>query len=140
MEQNDWDDLEHQMSQPYGRMSLQCDQFQVSLVQVTDSRSRKWSTQVYVDGVQKGAWWFADDNGEPKHEEARRFLRRVSKSLFSEAEVALHRKAFGKRSADKLAEKRFVSFECSWTSFRSLKKHLLANNPTILRIEREREF
>lgn len=53
MQQEDWDELRDQMDSPYGRMSLQCDQFKVSLVQVIDTKARKWATEVFVDGTQK---------------------------------------------------------------------------------------
>ncbi|MDN6861035.1 hypothetical protein QO207_30970 [Pseudomonas sp. CAN2814] len=135
MEQKDWDDLQAQMDTPYGSMELQCDQFKVSLVQHSKPASRKWVTYVFVDGHYKGAWSFADENGEPKHEEARRFLRKSSKAFFSTKEIEAYRKTFGKRRATELAAKRHVWFHADWTSFNSLKKHLIANNTSIQRIE-----
>ncbi len=135
MQQQDWDDLKSQMDSPWGRMTLKCDQFEVSLVQQADTKGRKWLTSVYVDGFFKGEWCFADDNGEPKHEEARRFLRKTSKAYFSAKEVEAYRKAFGKRRAAEIAAKRHVWFRADWSSFNSLKKHLLANNSSIERIQ-----
>lgn len=134
MQKQDWDDLKAQMASPYGYMKLKCDQFEVSLGQQVDSKSRKWVTSVYVDGFFKGEWCFADENGEPKHEEARRFLRKTSKAYFSAKEVEAYRKTFGKRRATEIAAKRHVWFRADWTSFNSLKKHLLANNTSIERI------
>lgn len=133
MEQTDWGELKTLMASPYGSMKLQCDQFEVSLVQETDRKSRRWLTAVYVDGYFKGEWTTAVD-GEAKHEEARRFLRKVSKALYSKAEIELSRKVFGKREADRRATVRFIYFVPSWTSFNALKKHLLANNASIQRI------
>lgn len=135
MEQKDWDDLQELMGQPYGSMKLQCDQFTVSLVQHAQPLSRKWVTYVFVDGYSRGEWCIADENGEAKHEVARRFLRKSSKAFFSAKEIDAHRKIFGKRQAAELAAKRHVWFHSDWTSFNSLKKHLIANNSSIQRIE-----
>ncbi|MBA6130811.1 hypothetical protein [Pseudomonas juntendi] len=134
MQQEDWDELRDQMDSPYGRMSLQCDQFKVSLVQVIDTKARKWATEVFVDGTQKGAWFMSEVDGEPLHEEQRRFLRKTEKSLYSKAEQALHKKVFGKKSAAELAAKRLVRWETSWSNFNSLKAQLEANNTRIERL------
>lgn len=134
MQQEDWDALKEQMASPYGTMKLKCDQFEVALQQAVDSKSRKWATAVYVDGVFKGLWTRATPDGEPEHEEARRFMRKVSKAVFRAKEIEEYRKAFGKREAAKMAAKRHVYFLPDWSSFNSLKKHLLANNTSIERI------
>lgn len=134
MQQEDWDELKEQMASPYGCMRLKCDQFELALQQAVDSKSRKWVTAVYVDGVFKGAWTAATKEGEAEHEEARRFLRKVSKSLYTKKHVEAYRKAFGKREADKLATKKHFYFLPTWSSFNSLKKQLLANNTNIERI------
>ncbi|UZZ12219.1 hypothetical protein NDO41_07030 [Ectopseudomonas mendocina] len=134
MQQQDWDDLKQQMASPYGYMKLKCDQFEVALSQEVDSKGRKWATSVYVDGVFKAAWCFADEKGQPKHEEARRFLRKVTRRVNSARDVAEIQKLFGKRQAKKAAERVYVYFAPSWSSFNSLKKHLVANNTSIERI------
>lgn len=134
MQQQDWGELKEQMASPYGVMKLKCDQFEVSLVQQADSKSRKWQTTIYVDGFIKGQWCLSDESGNPKHEEARRFLRKTSKAIFSAKQIEGYRKVFGKREATKMAAKRHVWFRADWSSFNSLKKHLLANNTSIERI------
>lgn len=93
MQQQDWDDLKQQMASPYGYMKLKCDQFEVALSQEVDSKGRKWATSVYVDGVFKGAWCSADEKGEAKHEEGRRFLRKVTRRMHSAKKVEAYRKA-----------------------------------------------
>lgn len=134
MQQQDWDDLKEQMASPYGYMKLKCDQFEVALAQEVNSKSRKWVTAVYVDGVVKAAWCSANEKGEPRHEETRRFLRKVTRRLNSAKEVAEIQKLFGKREAKKAAEQVYVYFLPNWSSFNSLKKHLAANNTSIERI------
>ncbi|MDW3715328.1 MULTISPECIES: hypothetical protein [unclassified Pseudomonas] len=134
MEQKDWDDLKSQMASPWGHMKLKCDQYEVSLAQEADTKGRRWATTVYVDGAFKGAWCFANDKGEAEHDEARRFMRRVSRAAYSAKQVESWRKVFGKRKAAEMAAKRYVYFRPDWSSFNSLKKHLLANNTSIERI------
>jgi hypothetical protein len=130
MTQEDWDALKAQMETPYGVMKLQCDQFELTLVQEVSSKSRSWSTAVYVDGFIKGEWISAQD-GQPKCEEARRFLRKVSRALYSKKDIDTRRRILGKREATKLAEVKYVCFLPNWKSFSSLKKHLIANNDSI---------
>ncbi|MDF3931374.1 hypothetical protein [Pseudomonas citronellolis] len=134
MEQADWDALEAQMARPYGCMKLKCDQFEVAFQQQTDNKSKSWFTAVYVDGYFKGAWMQADGD-KPKFEEARRFLRKESRRVYSAKEVEQHRKIFGKREAKRLEEKRWVMFQPTWKSFNSLKKQLLATCTSIQRVE-----
>jgi len=132
MEQADWDALKAQMSSPWGTMKLQCDQYQLILVQELSSNS--WSTVVYVDGLFKGAWMTADENGQPKYDEAKRFLRKTTRSLFTRNAIEKTRKVFGKRESEKMAARKLVLFSPSWKSFNSLRKHLLENNASIQRL------
>lgn len=134
MEQADWDALKAQMDSPWGEMKLQCDQYEVLLQQQTSFKSKSWSTAVYVDGFIQGEWFGASRDGQPLHEEARRFYRKVSTALYSRKEIEEARKAFGKREATKRETIKFVRFDPWWKSFNALKKHLLANNASIQRI------
>lgn len=133
MLQEDWDALKAQMDMPYGVMKLRCDQFEVALVQQMSTKSKSWQTAVYVDGYFKGEW-MASEKGEPKHEEARRFLRKVSRSMYTQKEIESLRKVFGKREAKKASETKHIYFDPYWKSFNSLKKHLVMNNPSIERL------
>ncbi|MOA43865.1 hypothetical protein D3C78_1660650 [compost metagenome] len=106
----------------------------VTLHQQTSSKSRSWETTVYVDGYIKWEWMSASKDGQPLHEEARRFCRKVSKTLYSRKQIEEYRKVFGKREAAKKEALKIVHFRPSWKSFNSLKKHLLANNASIKRL------
>lgn len=134
MEQADWDALKAQMDSPWGQMGLQCDQYVLTLQQQTSSKSKSWSTMVYVDGYFKGEWMLATKDGLPAHEEARRFYRKTSKAVHSPKSVEAIRKALGKREAAKWAAAKHICFYPTWKSFNSLRKHLLANNASIQRI------
>lgn len=134
MRQQDWDDLKQQMGLPYGHMKLKCDQFVVTLTQQINPKSHKWVTTAYVGEEIKGIWCETDKDNEPKHEEAKRFWRRVTRRRYSAKQVEAYRKAFGKREANKIAAEVYAYYLPSWNSFNSLKKHLLANNISIERI------
>lgn len=133
MQQEDWNALEAQMGSPWGRMTLKCDQFEVTLVQETSPKSKSWRTSVYVDGVIKGEWMRAEGD-QPKCEEARRFLRRVGRSAYTKKQIDEWRKVFGKREAAKMEAQKYFYFDPGWSSYRSLKKHLQENNNSIERI------
>lgn len=135
MEQADWDALKEQMASPWGGMKLKCDGFEIYLSQQTDRTKKSWLTLVYVDGYLKGIWLDCDHKtGEPKHEETRRFYRKVTRALYAKKDIDAYRKIFGKREATKRESAKFITYDWSWKSFNSLKKHLLANNTSITRI------
>ncbi len=135
MQQADWDELKEQMSSPYGSMKLKCDGFEVDLVQVIQSGRKSWGTTVYVNGYIKGVWLSCDrKTGVPEHEETRRFYRKVSRSLYTAKEIEAWRKIWGKRETDKKAASKVFTYDWTWKSFRSLKKHLEANNTSIERL------
>lgn len=135
MEQVDWDALKEQMASPWGCMKLKCDEFEIDLVQMTRPTKKSWETTIYVNGYLKGIWLDCDHrSGEPKHEEARRFYRKVTRALHTKKEIELYRKIWGKRKAAEAEAVKFITYDWSWKSFSSLKKHLLANNTSIARI------
>ena len=135
MEQADWDELKEQMDSPYGSMKLKCDDFEVDIVQITEPGKKSWSTTVYVNGYIKGIWLGCDNKtGEPEHEETRRFYRKVTRSLHTKKDIEFYRKMRGKREATRLAAIKFYTYDWSWKSFSSLKKHLVANNKEITRL------
>ncbi len=135
MEQADWDALKEQMASPWGGMKLKCDGFEIYLSQQTDSTKKNWSTLVYVDGYLKGIWLDCDHKtGEPKHEETRRFYRKVTRALHTKKDIEFYREIYGKRKANEMVAIKFFSYDWTWKSFSSLKKHLLANNASITRI------
>jgi hypothetical protein len=135
MQQSDWDELKEQMGRPWGAMRLKVDGFDVDLVQVTHPTKKSWSTGVYVDGFVKGIWLDCDHKtGEPKHEETRRFLRKITRPLHTKKDIEFYRELRGKREATRLAAIKFYSYDWFWTSYGSLKKHLEANNTSIERV------
>lgn len=136
MQQADWDELKEMMDTPYGSMKLKCDDFEVDLVQVTEPGKKSWGTNVYVNGSIKGIWLSCDhETGATEHEEARRFFRKVTRSLFNKRDLEFTRKMYGKRKADKDAARKWITYDWTWKTFSSLKKHLEANNTSIERLQ-----
>lgn len=136
MEQADWDELKEQMDSPYGSMKLKCDDFEIDLVQMTESAKKTWFTHIYVDGVIKGEWRCSHVSNKPgpDAEEVLRFMHKKSIPLHNKLEIAYYRKVHGKRHADKMSEIKFITYDPYWKSFNSLKKHLVANNKEITRL------
>ena len=122
MTKEEWDKVESSMQSPWGRASLLCDGFKVTLE--TGLYKRKLSSMVYVNGVFKGAWMLEDC------EERRRFFRPIKKLVWRKKIT----KGFSKKTLKSLnidpAETR-IGFSPEWTSFRSLKSHLIKNNTSI---------
>lgn len=122
----EWTEIDERLKHFLEPVHLRIDGFEVwlELRQISQFRNAIF---VYVNGYFKGKW-FVDDT-----EEAKRFfpLRRIN--LYSPAERKRLIKAVGKRQAErsfglsKYREQR----GWNWTSFRSLKRHLVENNDCI---------
>jgi hypothetical protein len=86
---------------------------------------------VYVNGEWKGKWLQTDC------EERRRFFRRIDRKLFNGArrarlqKEAKSRNKYTREYAQKLLDKDWSYYLPYWTSIRSLKRHLIANNTSI---------
>lgn len=128
----DWDEIKRMMDVPYGAIKLCCDGYDLSLVQHVSSKRKTFETVVYVNGNISGAWWEADEHGNAKYEEAKRFWMRRTRQLRSAGTLKNYEKAFGKRARRKIENEKIVFFEPVWRSFNSLKKHLISHNREIL--------
>lgn len=122
MTKEQWDKVDRSMQSPYGRVSLLCDGFKITVE--TGLYKRKLSSIIYVNGLFKGAWMLEDC------EERRRFFRPI-KTLVWRRKLT---KGISKRMLKSLnidpTETR-IAFSAEWSSFRSLKAHLLKNNTSI---------
>lgn len=122
MTKEDWDKVEASMNSPYGRITLLCDGYNLTLE--SGIYKRKLSTIIYVNGVFKGAWILEDC------EERRRFFRPVQTLVWR----TKFTKGLSKKSLKNLGidpkEKR-TSHSAEWSSFRALKAHLIKNNTSI---------
>ena len=116
-----WENMRRELSGALGRADLKIDGFDVSLH--VEIHSMKLVIAVYVDGGFKGMWLTHDCD------QRRRFMHERKSYVWS----AKDRKS---RTMIKLIGKekltRQVSFYYPWfTSFRTLKSHLIKNNENI---------
>ena len=122
MTKEEWATVDKSMQSPYGRASLLCDDFTITIE--TGLYKRRLSSIIYVNGHFKGAWMLNDC------EERRRFFRPI-KSLVWRKKIT---KGFSKKSLKSLnidpTETR-IAYSAEWSSFRSLKAHLIKNNTSI---------
>lgn len=131
MTKDDWAAVELSLSYPYGRARLLCDGYDLRLTTSPD-KPLKLVILWYVDGVFKGEFLKADS------EIGKRFARPRVLHAYSPTERQRIIKNFGKRGTAKYfpnldATKTY--YDWAWTSFLSLKRHLVANNKDISRVD-----
>jgi len=122
MTKEEWDKVEKSMNSPWGRISLICDGYRLTLE--TGLYKRTLSTMVYVNGEWKGAWFGTDC------EERRRFFRPVKRLAWRPKMI----KGLSKRSLKSLnidPKETRISYDATWSAFRPLKAHLIKNNTSI---------
>ncbi|MFZ4539287.1 hypothetical protein [Propionivibrio sp.] len=113
------DVLAANLRNPWGSVKLLCDGYTVDL-QVVQVKDLKFRVMTYVNGSFKGAWC-SDSVPLPEH----KFLRRVTRNLYSSMQTAEHIKAFGVRNAKKyFPQKAFTSYLPDWPSGKTALNHL----------------
>ena len=126
MTKDDWSALEEALSHAYGSAKILADGFEVSF-QVMQDKMRLVIAP-YVNGWMKGEWL------QKKTEEATRFYRPVTVSLYSPSQIKKLTKGMSKSRVKTFfpgLDKKHVYYSSQWLSFRSLKSHLIANNKSI---------
>lgn len=126
MTKEDWKVVEDKLKHIMDVVELQCDEYKVSLVLKRENQFKN-SIMVYVNGVFKYEWMNKDC------EESRRFLRKVTKSLYSQKRKQAYNK-LPKRIQKELKtdiNKVFIYYMPTWTSFNSLKRNLIKENNNI---------
>ncbi len=127
MTKEEWDLVKTSLADAYGRVHLVVDGFNLSL-QVTRVAPMKYEICPYVNGKFEGRWL------TQKTEEAVRFMRPQKVSLYSPKDKAALTKGLSKKQIRELIPNLDVTktyYTWGWSSFVSLKRHLLANNQSI---------
>ena len=122
MTDQDWLKVENSMNCSYGRITLICDDFRLTLD--TGIYKRKISTTVYVNGHWKGEWHIKDC------EERRRFFRPVKCLKWKPRMI----KGLSKKNLKLLdidPKETIIYYDSMWGSFKPLKAHLIKNNTSI---------
>jgi len=79
----------------------------------------------YINGEFKGKWLMEDC------EERRRFCQSKERSLLDSKQKAQMKRWPKKERLAMEARSKFITYSPQWTSFRSLKSHLIKNNKSI---------
>ncbi|MCP1290715.1 hypothetical protein NK214_10995 [Chromobacterium sp. S0633] len=112
------------LSQPWGRVSLQCDGYQISLV-VRRSKGMTYRVVTYVNGSWDGKWM----SGREEHPE-QKFLRKsvtsaASKKFRDDMEKAVGKRHFKKMcAADPYWTAAITVYDVSWASGKAVINHL----------------
>lgn len=140
MTKEDWQTVEKSLDVPYSKVELMCDGYRVALQLTPMSKSRhvvRYMIMVYVDGWMRYEWLNKDC------EERRRFLcpcERFSSKPKQRAALKRIQKQLSKKRMREMGldtalfdpDHKFTYWNPYWTSFRALKRHLVANNVEII--------
>ncbi|OYZ03461.1 MAG: hypothetical protein B7Y42_00340 [Polaromonas sp. 28-63-22] len=127
MTKEEWAAVEAGLRYPYDSVKLLVDGHNLTL-QVQPDKPMKMVIAWYVDGAFKGAWLKADSDI------GKRFACPHAVHLYTPTQKARIRKDYGKRGTAKYfpeLDRKATYLGWTWASFRSLKKHLIANNQSI---------
>jgi hypothetical protein len=124
MTPQEWKVVEENLKVLYHPVKLNCDGYEVTLI-LEQTGQFKNAIMVYIDGVVKGKWITNDC------EERRRFFQPVTKSLWSTKQLASMKKLSKKMRRKFEGRSKYTYFRPYWTSFQSLKKHLIKENKEI---------
>jgi hypothetical protein len=124
----EWKEIEKRLQSFYDIVKLKIDGYEISIL-LKRTNQFKNELAVYVNGLIKGEWLIKEC------EESRRFYKKVTKSLMTQKQKkALQKlpKKEQKRLTSMLKLDRTYSYYLAgWTSFNSLKKHLIKENKSI---------
>jgi len=122
MTKAEWEAAEQKLMSPWGVVRLICDGFKLSLH--TQRDKMRLVIMPYIDDEFKGVWIGTDC------EERRRFMRIVKHKRWKKTMW----KGFTKKDLKQLdidPDETFDSYTPWWTSFKTLKAHLIKNNTSI---------
>jgi hypothetical protein len=117
-----WEEIEKELQNPWGSVSLLCDGYELTL-QVQRDKMRLVIIP-YIGGHFKGVWIGTDC------EERRRFMRVVKRKKWGGNTL----KGFTKKELKSMRidpNETSDSFTPIWTAFKPLKAHLIKNNTSI---------
>ena len=130
MTKEDWAYVEETVKRLYKIVKLNCDGYILSL-RLRRVDVYKLAICVYVNSKLRGDWILNDC------EERRRFFKRTQKSILSASGMKIFRKLSKKKQEEWRGSYFYDIYLPYWTSFRSLKKHLIENNKSIELVKEE---
>lgn len=127
MTPEDWKEVKERLEDFYSTVKLKCDGYEVILLLGRISQMEN-AILIYINGEVKGKWLINDC------EERRRFMRPVKKSVFSQKQRT-QMKTISKKLRQKYGlpdpNASITAYYPYWTSFNSLKRHLIKHNDSI---------
>lgn len=130
---DDWKQIEEILKSFFKSVKLNCDGYEITLVlrQLTTFSN---AIVVYVNGKFEFQWLMEDC------EERRRFCCPSTRSILNkESKKAWSKLLTKKEMKEKEKNSMYTNYRSYWTSFRSLKRHLIANNEVIQWIVDDKE-
>lgn len=130
MTKEDWAYVEETVKRLYKIVKLNCDGYILSL-RLRRVDVYKLAICVRVNG-ELSVDWIVNDC-----EERRRFFRKTQGSILSASGMKIFRKLSKKKQEEWRGSYFYDIYLPYWTSFRSLKKHLIENNKSIELVKEE---
>lgn len=130
MNKEEWALLERELSSLYGNAELAIDGYTVTFQ--TGLCDRRLVIAVYVNGWMKGEWLIK------KTEECTRFFRPITVSRYKPSDKKRLIKGFSKAQIKKYfpdIDAKGVYYTSHWLSYAPLKRHLIANNKSIVLVK-----
>lgn len=121
----EWKEIDEKLKSIFNIVELMCDGYKLS-VRLERCGQFKNAIAVYINGQIKGEWY-------KECEESRRFFKKVSKSLYPQKQKDKWKK-MSKKAKVQLEidiDKKYFYYTPLWTSFNSLKRHLIKENKEI---------
>ncbi|SFH21635.1 hypothetical protein SAMN05660649_04286 [Desulfotomaculum arcticum] len=132
MTNEDWKEVEQQLQSIFSHVELKCDGYKVALVLKRLSQMKN-GIIVYVNGIFEYKWLLDDC------EERRRFCCPVKKSVYNQKHKAAMKKISKRLRGLQDPEAKYTYYLPYWSSFRSLKSHLIKNNSSIELIREKKD-
>lgn len=133
-----WREIEERIMKRAQRVYLDCDGYLVTL-KMERVGDFKLAIVPYVDGVFDAKWlgWPYDgEPGDPPTDIGRRFFPLRKRGLYQGKHKQLVRKLHGKQEAERKLHYRHPY----WQSFTQLKRHLVAENQAIVKLDDETAY
>jgi hypothetical protein len=124
MNNEEWKEVEEKLKSFYNGVRLKCDGYELSIM-LERMGQFKNCLMIYINGELKGEWLLKDC------EEQRRFFQPVTRSCLTQELKKELKKMPKKIREEREAKAKYTYYKPYWTSFRSLKAHLIKNNNKI---------
>lgn len=130
MTKEQWKEAENALKSLFNYVKLKIDGYEVSL-HLERIDTYKNGITVYINGKFDGNWLFQEC------EERRRFCRKIEKSMVTSKQKAEFKKLPKKlqKEYQEFYNRKYEYYNFYWTSFNTLKRHLIKENENIELIE-----